>query len=143
MTRHARLSVDAVPASLPRIADFLEETCRKWQVSEQVLFDCLTAVDEACTNVIKHAYGGGGGPLEVGLELRQGVLRIDIRDQGRSFDPAAVTPFDPQASPRQMLRGALGLYLIHQLMDEVHYRAGSSGNQLQLVKRDAVSPTDD
>lgn len=142
MRRRARLSVDAAPANLPRIADFLTRTCRAWRVSEGALFDCLTAVDEACTNVIKHAYQGRGGPLEVELELREGTLRIGILDQGGSFDAEAVRPFNPQAEPAQMLEGALGLFLIENLMDEVRYQARPSGNRLEMIKRDALHASD-
>lgn len=139
MAREARLSVEARLESLPRISEFLERQARAWKISPDALFACQLACEEACSNVIKHAYQGGGGPLEVLLCLEAGDLWMVITDRGRSFDPRRVRPFRPHAPAEEMLKGGLGLFLIERLMDEVGYQAGEEGNRLTLRKRGVLA----
>ena len=51
------------------------------------------AVDEACTNIIEHGYGGEDrGMIEIACEARDGELVITIQDHAQPFDPSEVPP---------------------------------------------------
>jgi serine/threonine-protein kinase RsbW len=52
------------------------------QLEDNELNDILTAVTEACNNVVLHAYEGEEGPLEVEVKLAQDTLEIVVRDHG-------------------------------------------------------------
>jgi serine/threonine-protein kinase RsbW len=58
----------------------------------QTLSDVKLAVTEACTNVVVHAYSGGGGPMQVAAELGDGALTVFVRDEGRGITPRADSP---------------------------------------------------
>jgi anti-sigma regulatory factor (Ser/Thr protein kinase) len=45
------------------------------------------AVTEACTNVVRHAYQGGPGPLEVDVRTGAATLEVDVRDRGVGILP--------------------------------------------------------
>ena len=45
------------------------------------------AVTEACTNVVRHAYGEGSGPLEVHVRTGARLLEVDVRDRGMGIAP--------------------------------------------------------
>ena len=61
----------------------LAEGCKRESIEEVVL-----AVDEACQNVIRHAYGdGGSGDIELQLERDGEILRVGIRDFAEPVDP--------------------------------------------------------
>lgn len=90
------------------------------------------AVDEAATNVLRHAYGGDTSRrLCVNFEVTPSQLRAELHDFGVGFDPEAVSaPQLPRLEP-----GGLGLKLIKSIMDEVKYvHLGIEGNTLTLIK---------
>lgn len=91
------------------------------------------AVHETCTNIVKHAYSGDDGRIEVTLTLADDPRRVivDTRDTGRSFDLFQVRAPDLEAVQER----GYGLFLIQNLMDDVNYRANDNGNHWRLVKR--------
>jgi serine/threonine-protein kinase RsbW len=62
------------------------------ELRDQKLSDIKLAVTEACTNTVVHAYGAGGGPLEIAAYLRDGRLLIVVRDEGRGIVPRTDSP---------------------------------------------------
>ena len=90
------------------------------------------AVDEACTNIIRHAYEGRPGlPIIATLSLHPDRLEVRLRDFGRKVSPESIRPkeLDPSRP------GGLGLHLIHSCMDEVVVEAAEGeGMVLRLVK---------
>lgn len=92
------------------------------------------AVIEACTNVIRYAYGpGSSGKLGLFLRRTGSGLEILILDQGAPFDPTRVAPPDLTA-PKE---GGYGIFLMRQIMTEVRYaRRGSRWNCLLLARDD-------
>lgn len=94
------------------------------------------AVDEACTNVIKHAYGlNPNRSFTVTVTGSGGKFEVVVQDQGRSFNPADIKKLDVVQHLRQYKRGGLGVHLMRTLMDEVEYTSGGqNGNFVRLVK---------
>lgn len=94
------------------------------------------AMDEACSNIIEHAYEGmGTGDIECTCEMDDGTLSIILRDHGCSFDVTAVPEPDISAALDDRPIGGLGVFLMRQLMDEIRYeRMGELGNVLTMVK---------
>jgi len=94
------------------------------------------AVEEACTNVCRHAYGGHCGEIELSLERDEGNVEVVLRDWGAAFDPAAVYAPDVTAPLEERSLGGLGLYLMRQLMDRVEFQFDEeAGNTLTMVKQ--------
>jgi len=101
--------------------------------------DLKVATSEACTNVIEHAYpedSASCGPIAIRMVVREGELRVEVEDQGVGFDPKRLPKVEPEE--RVMEEGGLGIYLMHNLMDEVKIEsAPGSGTKVVLVKRAA------
>ena len=103
------------------------------------LFQIELACDEACTNVIEHAYGGEEkGDIRVTWQFSASAFTITIVDDGRPFDPDEVpTPRVP-ANPNDLddlQIGGLGIHFMRKLMDEVHFHINDKqGNRLVMVK---------
>ena len=94
------------------------------------------AVVEAVNNAIEHAYQGEpGARVEVELRLRSSHLQFLISDRGRAM--ADLTPQEPRFNSEDLSslpeRGR-GLYLIHQIMDQVEYTSVGGHNTLSLTK---------
>ena len=90
------------------------------------------AVDEACANVLRHAYGGDDSRrLSVKISMETVGLRVVLHDSGRGFNPEDIPPLkEPRLEP-----GGLGLHLIRTVMDEVDYTSSEiEGNTLTMIK---------
>ncbi len=99
------------------------------------------AVDEAITNIIKHAYKyDPQGVIRVAISTQEngegrGRFTVSISDTGISFDTARYRPPDMAEYFRTLRRGGLGIVLMNKLMDEVIYDIHpGSANHLRLVK---------
>lgn len=90
------------------------------------------AVDEACTNVLRHAYGGDESRrLRISFDLNDDRLQVKLHDFGVGFDPDRIVPHDPSA----LVPGGLGFHLIRTVMDEIDYsHSATEGNTLTLTK---------
>jgi serine/threonine-protein kinase RsbW len=95
------------------------------------------AVDEACTNIIEHAYRGKpDGTIDIVCDKRGEEFAVTIQDFGARFDPKKVElpKTDDPLSKRRI--GGLGLFFMRKLMDRVEFDfASGHGNRLTMVKK--------
>jgi serine/threonine-protein kinase RsbW len=96
-------------------------------------YNIQLAVQELCVNIVNHAYAGApGGQIQLTLTLTRNPQRlmVELKDQGKAFDPALVT--DPDLS--MLHEHGYGMFLIRQLIDEVDYQNRNGANFWRLVK---------
>ena len=136
---YRELTVPGRAADLPVVLDFVETVCAGAGVRAELWFDLQLAVEEACANVIEHAYGGKGGDLVITFTARERDVVITVLDHGRPFAPEQVVATDMSVPLTQRRIGGLGLHLMHQLMDEVHFDFAEGSNTLVMVKHDALT----
>ena len=128
--------LDADRAQLAAIREFVTQVGQTLGFDGQALYDLQLAVDEACTNVIEHAYGDQGGEIRITVEAIENGVRVVIQDWGRPFDPTAIGIPDVCAPLEERRLGGLGLFLMRQVMDEVDFVFDPvEGNRLTMVKR--------
>ena len=123
--------------NLAQIGDFICQAAAQAGLDERASYAAQMAVDEACTNIIEHAYGGEGqGSIRLVCRPNPAGLEITIYDQGQPFDPTHLPPLDTQAPLEQRQTGGMGVFFIYKLMDRVEFKFGTpQGNQLILFKR--------
>ncbi len=94
------------------------------------------AVDEACTNVIKHAYANNSNQMiEVSIKVDQKKLIIIVADKGKGFNPDKIKLPDLNESIKEGRKGGLGLCLIKTLMDKVEFEIKpGSKTQVKMIK---------
>jgi serine/threonine-protein kinase RsbW len=123
--------------SLEKISQFVVEAARQVGLDEHKTYQVDLAVDEACCNIIDHAYGGEGvGEMQVSVETKPDKLTVILVDRGQPFDPSKVP--DPKLGVplEQVKRRGAGFYLIRKIIDELHYeRTPQGSNVMVLVKR--------
>jgi len=92
---------------------------------------CL-AVDEACTNIIRHAYGGDHNQkIEMQLGMHPDRIEVKLRDYGTKPDPAKIKPRELH----DIRPGGLGVHFIRTIMDEVVYdHSHEVGTELRMMK---------
>jgi serine/threonine-protein kinase RsbW len=95
------------------------------------------AVDEACANVIDHAYDGKpDGTVRIVCNASDDEVTVTILDHGQPFDPHSVPPPDTTAPLQKRQEGGLGLYLMEKLMDSVQFEFDKGkGNRLTMKKK--------
>lgn len=111
----------------------VREACLKCGCLEEVAADVVLAVDEACQNVIRHAYGGPcDHDIELDIRYRPGRLVFRLRDFAALVEPGKIKP----RALDDIRPGGLGTHLINEVMDEVHYLRPiqGEGNLLKMVK---------
>jgi serine/threonine-protein kinase RsbW len=136
MSKQWELTVDGRCDNLATIADFVTKAAQASGLSEKATFEVQLAVDEACTNVIEHSYGGERqGKITLCCECADDDFVVTIRDNGQSFDPETIPPPDLTCSLAERPCGGLGLYFMRQLMDEVRFHFDAEGNKLTMVKK--------
>ena len=98
----------------------------------------VLAVDEACSNIIKHAYQGAADKT-ITLTVNDGADRftVRLRDLGRKADSATFAPRDLA----EVRPGGLGTHFIRQVFDDVTYDTSHPvGTELILEKRKQQVP---
>jgi serine phosphatase RsbU (regulator of sigma subunit)/anti-sigma regulatory factor (Ser/Thr protein kinase)/transposase len=133
--RRFQLKVTAEERHLVEIRDFVQDAGEKLLIPQKILANTKLAVDEACTNVVKHGYKGESGFIGIVITGNGREFSIAIHDTGRGFDLRNVKSPDLKMYVETRKRGGLGVFIMNQLMDEVRYRAGHDGNVLTMVKR--------
>ena len=122
--------------SLASISEFVTRAAEEAGLDECATYEVQMAVDEACSNIIEHAYDGEGrGDIECTCHIDEDKLSIVLRDHGIPFDPTNVLEPDLDAPLKKRKAGGLGMHFMRQLMDETRFeRSPDSGNVLTMVK---------
>lgn len=112
----------------------IKSVALKLGFSEDDAMDIVLAVDEAVTNIIRHAYGGDEtGEILLRVFQHPEGLGIELHDSAPAVDPSRIKP----RALDDIKPGKLGTHLIREIMDETELRPGpeGEGNLLKLFKR--------
>lgn len=124
-------------SSLATIAAFIEKEAESAGLSDQDVYSVQLAVDEACSNIIEHSYGGEGvGDILCTCEGRDDGLEIILVDQGKKFDPDAIQGPDVGAPLEELGSRGAGVFLMKKLMDVVDFDFDTeAGTTLTMFKK--------
>lgn len=124
LASHPQL-MSAVRSAVEKFAEaagFAEPECRS----------IILAVDEALTNIIRHAYGNAHDQkIAVTCRRNDSGVEFIIEDRGKPVDPAKIRG----RALEDVRPGGLGTHLIAHCMDEVKYEALPEGNRTRLFRR--------
>ena len=89
------------------------------------------AVDEACTNIIRHSYDNDfNQKIIINIYLDEQKMEVHLKDFGKKLDPPEIKP----RSIKKLKPGGLGVNLIVGIMDIVEYTKTSEYNIVKLTK---------
>ncbi len=127
-----------VPSELDVIEEAVDLLARHCVASgiptKAARFTLRVVICEALQNAI--VYGNGLDPrkrVDVRVEVHPARLAVFVQDEGPGFDPSTVP--DPTTDDRRELEAGRGLFLIRQLVDEVHFN--ERGNSICMIMRRA------
>lgn len=128
---------------------FSSETCRLAEIratarefflenhlTEEEAATLILAIDEACTNIIRHAYQHRCRPLRITFERRRCHLRVTLRDYGKNCAPSEIRG----RALEDVRPGGVGVHIIRQVFDDVIYTPKPRGTELVLIKRVSARP---
>jgi PAS domain S-box-containing protein len=132
---HAELEIASDLRELRRARAFVRDFCRSVPaglLSPDDVDALELAVNEAASNVMKHAYHGRADQrIQLEAELAAGRAFVRLHHLGDSFDPSSVPPPALDGSRES----GFGLYLIGKSVDRVAYSRDERGrNCISLVK---------
>lgn len=135
--RKFNLQVPSSTENLALIREFVTSIGRQATLSDEDLINLELAVDEACANVIEHAYGHDiTKDVSVRATFDDEKLLISVIDEGRGFEPGSVQQDSVEQLVHARKSGGLGIRLIRTLMDEVSYEiVPGQKNELHMTKR--------
>lgn len=111
-----------------------------WLVEQKVSFEAMylvsLAIEELVTNCIKYGYKDSKDhTVDFVLSVDDGILRMDVIDDGNPFNPLDAPRPDLTLPPENRPIGRLGLHLLRELADEMRYERRDGTNRLSLMKR--------
>ena len=122
--------------SLGKISLFIKNAANKAGLDETQAYAVELAVDEACSNIIEHAYGGENiGDIHCTCVVNNDGLTVILFDTGKSFNPDAVPPVDTTVGLEERSPGGAGVFLMRKVMDSVQYEFTRKGNTLTMIKK--------
>ena len=126
-----------VPANIDYLGDlrnFVTKAGRKHSFSPSVVNAFKLSIDEAATNIIKHAYRDKDGMITMRIIVKKNSMTVVLIDQGKYFDPRRVSDPDLNRYVDIGKKGGLGIFMMRKLLDEIDYHHTEEGNELRLTK---------
>ena len=126
------MKIGPEPADVPRVTAAFGHFAASHAVPAGAQRSVSTALDELLENAVRH---GRAREVTVEAELLGDRLRLTITDDGRAFDPFAKAAPDTTLSIAVRPIGGLGIHLVKEMMDDVHYRRQGHLNVVTIEKR--------
>jgi anti-sigma regulatory factor (Ser/Thr protein kinase) len=132
-SEHLRLSIPSHPKYLQLVREMIKKIASITGISKKESTDIILAVDEACANIISHAYQNQPhGTIHLYFDVCQTELGITIEDFGCQWDPEKLVPRDLD----EIRPGGLGIHMMQCAMDCVNFECGSGNkNRVKMIKR--------
>jgi anti-sigma regulatory factor (Ser/Thr protein kinase) len=118
---------------IPQVVDFVTAVAERAGLDPERVLALQLAVEEAVTNITQYAYEGAPGEVLVRAQAADQRLTVELVDTGVPFDPLSREDPNVHLPLAERPIGGLGIFLIRQVMDEVHYRREEGRNILTLV----------
>ncbi|MFP4052566.1 MAG: ATP-binding protein [Phycisphaerae bacterium] len=132
-----RMHLLSTPWQLGVVRAAVEKICQQVGLDEKASGEVMLGVDEALTNVVRHAYEDAPDQpidLEIALQSDQAQgqsLRIVIRDHGRQVPLEDIRSRDLA----DIRPGGLGVHIMQTCMDSVEFHpAEEGGTVLTMIK---------
>jgi anti-sigma regulatory factor (Ser/Thr protein kinase) len=129
--KKGKLEFTSHTANLALMRNFVRRFLSRHPFSEKQRTLMVLGIDEACTNVIRHAYDlRDDQPIAISVEALSTCVRVRLRDYGEQ------TPAHKMRGREhhEVRPGGLGLHLIRNAFDKVDYILKPRGTELVLTK---------
>lgn len=129
-----KLHIASNPEQLCRVREKVRNAVSHVGCTTELCDKLVIAVNEACMNVIQHAYHGDySGEIVLEILNNEGLLMFRLEDYAAPIDLKSVKPRDLD----DIRPGGLGTHFIREIMDEfdMGHLEGGTGNYLEMRKK--------
>ncbi len=125
-------SIPSHPQFLQLVRGMVTKVSAMMELAPDLTGNLTLAVDEACSNIIKHSYlNDPKGKIDLCIRFGDKQFEIIITDYGKQCDISQLKPRDL----KDIRPGGLGLYIMNKVMDSVTYSCGIDGkNKVIMIK---------
>ncbi len=138
---HLRVKADAGETS--GVIDYVNDILSGFGCSDEARKKLSIAVDEVFSNIVKYAYPGSQGDVEIYVEtgiaadadVPEGkkCFSVIFRDRGEPYNPLEERDPDITLDINGRTPGGLGIFLVKKLMDSVEYTYENEMNVLRIM----------
>ena len=124
-----KIEINSDPDVLVLVRSLLWEIARAKGFDEEMCDKIVLAVDEACTNIIKHCYSMSKCEKIILIcQLVENGINFKLKDFGPLQDCEKIV----HRNLEEVKPGGLGVFFIKEIMDEVNYKHDEDGNVLEM-----------
>lgn len=138
----ADLTLSADPRLMKVVRAVINFFAQQVGFGDAEAMNLMLAVDEACTNIIRHTYGGNTSKsIAMRVESLPDRIQVVLEDTGPPMPEGALRPRELRHEVGELKPGGLGTFFITSIMDRVVYDSEPGrGNRLTMVKHRAKEP---
>ena len=92
MSEQFKLKLETSPSELEKISAAVEDIGQRENWPAQFIFRVNLVLEELGLNIMSYGYDEGLHEFEITLTSEADVLRIEVTDDGRPFDPLNEAP---------------------------------------------------
>ena len=131
------MTLAATVENLDTVMGFVEEHLEEYGCPMNTMMQVSLAVEEIYVNIANYAYNPEVGPATIQVEVHEEPMEVLITfmDKGKPYDPLAKEDPDITLSADDREIGGLGIFMVKQTMDDVHYEYANGSNILKISKR--------
>lgn len=124
MKKQFSISINNELAEIGRVVQAFESFWKFHNLADPVVHAVQVAIDEMISNIVLHGYDDAEKhEIFIKITLTKAAVILEIRDDGRPFDPFSFAQTKPDTASALTERpiGGLGLHLVTSLMDACEY----------------------
>ncbi len=122
-------------AELENLRRIMDQFSKANSLSKRNAFELNLVVDEWFTNIVSYGFDDNEEHrIKIDIQITDREMMITIEDDGVPFDPTAVPKSELKCPVENRKVGGIGLHLINQIMNSVHYKRVRDKNILVLKK---------
>jgi serine/threonine-protein kinase RsbW len=133
-----QLTVPGIFSQLDVIREFVSSNALNFGFDAKTANSLALAVDETCTNLIRHAFKNNHDKdINISIEFSGNDFIITIRDRAESFNINTAPEVNLKEYLKKMKSGGLGIQIIKMVIDDIKYipkKSANSNNTLILKK---------
>lgn len=133
----AQITLTAAPDNLEAAIAFVDRQMQAAGCPVKTMRQIELAVEEIFVNIARYAYAPAQGPVTLTCEAEGNPCSVTVTfsDQGRPYNPLEREDPDLTLGAEEREIGGLGILMVKNLMDEVHYEFQAGTNRLRMQKR--------
>ena len=135
------LTIESKPEYTDEVVAFVSNILREYNCCNGDLMTINVAVDELFGNISIYAYDGETGSVAIQVDVEKAPLTATISfiDKGKPFDPLGTDDPDTSSSLEQRKIGGLGIFIVKNSVDDIHYEYKDGQNILTIKKTFSIN----